>query len=189
MTFSQSKKKLPTHSEKVKAQKERELDQDFDGDGLTEREERKYGLNPLSPDSDGDGLYDSQEIGLRSNPRSYSFKVPPSVEGGSEKERLRAAYLCRVQAILNASNLSYAALYNQIAGDDWLGRSLDERVMAAELDSGNSSEEAKCLIAQSPYVQWQLSEGQWDRDSAIHYAWELTAQSQANRKQQEQLSE
>ena len=80
MTFSQSKKKLSTHSQKVKAQKERELDQDFDGD-------------------------------------------------------------------------------------------------------------AKCLIAQSPYLQWQLSEGQWDKDSAIHYAWELTSQFQTNRKQQEQLSE
>jgi len=53
MTFSYPQKKLPSHRQKVKEQKERELDLDFDGDGLTEREERQYGLNPLSPDSDG----------------------------------------------------------------------------------------------------------------------------------------
>jgi hypothetical protein len=180
--------KLPTHSQKVKDEKERELDLDFDGDGLTEREERKYGLNPLSPDSDGDGLYDGQEIGLGSNPHSYS-KIPPSIEQGSDKERLRNAYLSHVQAILKAPDLSYAKLYNQIAGEDWLGRSLDERVMKAELESSSSLEEAKCLIAQSPYVQWQLCEGQWDTNSAIHYTRELTSQFQLNRELDEQISE
>ncbi|MGH2416482.1 MAG: thrombospondin type 3 repeat-containing protein [Microcystaceae cyanobacterium] len=187
MTPYQSPKKLPAHSQKMKEQKERDLDLDFDGDGLTEREERKYGLNPLSPDSDGDGLYDGQEVGRGSNPRSYS-KVPPSVERGSEKEKLRDAYLHHVQTLLNAP-VSYAVLYNQIAGDDWLGRSWDERVMAAELHSGNSLEEAKCLIAQSPYVQWQLSEGQWDKDSALGYVAELAAQFHLDRKSEEQLSE
>jgi hypothetical protein len=182
------KKRLPTHSQKVREQKERELDLDFDGDGLTEREERQYGLNPLSPDSDSDGRYDGQEVEQGNNPRSYSPE-PPAVERGSEKEKLREAYLHHVQMLLKASDLSYRALYNQIAGDRWLGRSLDEGVMAAELEAGGSLEAAKCLLAQSPYVQWQLSEGQWEREAAIGYVGELTAQFQPDRKLEEQLSE
>ena len=148
---------------------------------------RQYGLNPLSPDSDGDGLYDGQEVGRGSNPRSYSPE-PPSVERGSERERLRNAYLSRAQAILRAST-AYAALYRQIAGDRWLGRSLDEGVMAAELEAGGSLEEAKCLLAQSPYVQWQLSEGQWEQEAAIRYVGEITTQFQPYRRLEEQLSE
>jgi hypothetical protein len=188
MTSNRTQKKTPSHSQKIKAEKERESGLDFHGDGLTEREERKYGLNPLSPDSDGDGLYDGQEIGLGSNPHSYS-KIPPPVERDSDREKLRDAYLSHVQAILKAPDLSYATLYNQIAGEDWLGRSLDERVMALALNSGKSLEEAKGLIAQSPYVQWQLCEGQWHRNSAIHYARELASQFQLNREREEQISE
>jgi hypothetical protein len=179
---------LLSHSQKIEEQKERELDLDFDGDGLTEREERKYGLNPLSPDSDGDGLYDGQEIGVGSNPRTYS-KIPPPVECESDREQLRETYMGHVRKVLNADRLSYAALYNQIAGENWLGHSLDEQVMAAELQAGHSLDEAKCLMAQSPYVQWQLSEGQWDKTSAIGYIEALTVRYQPNPKREEQLSE
>jgi hypothetical protein len=174
MESQRTKKKTPTHSQKVKEEKERELDLDFDGDGLTEREERKYGLNPLSPDSDGDGLYDGQEIENGTNPHSPS-KEPPPVERGSDKEGFRNAYLSRARSILNNRELTYRALYEQLSGEDWLGSSLDERVMAAELDSGSSPEEAESLIAQSPYLQWQLSEGDWDLRDAIGYVEGLTA--------------
>ena len=39
----------------------RQFNADWDGDGLTTREELMYGLNPYSPDTDGDGILDSQE--------------------------------------------------------------------------------------------------------------------------------
>ncbi|WP_013320611.1 hypothetical protein [Gloeothece verrucosa] len=188
MDFPRTNKKLLSHSEKIKALHERELDLDFDGDGLTEREERKYGLNPLSPDTDGDGLYDGQEIGIHINPHLYS-KVPPSVEKGSEKEKHRETYLHSVQTLLKNQELSYQALYNQIAGDDWLGRSLDERVLAAQVHSGSSEDQIKCSLAQSPYVQWQLEEGQWDRDLAIGYIGGLTRQFGAKRTQEEEIAE
>lgn len=188
MTFSYAQKKLPSHRQKVKVQKERELDLDFDGNGLTEREERQYGLNPLTPDSDGDGYYDGQEIGSGDNPRTYS-KIPPPVARDSDKEQLRNAYLLHAQTILNAPDIGYSELYNPIAEENWFGRALDEWVMTAELRAGNSLEQAKCLIAQSPYLQWQLSEGQWDKNSAIRYITELAAHYQSNRKPEEQLSE
>ena len=165
MTSHQPPQRIISHRQTVKAKKERELDLDLDGDGLTEREERKYGLNPLSPDSDGDGRYDGQEIGQGSNPRTDT------------------------QIVLNHPQLSYAGLYQQIAGEEWLGRALDERVILIALQAGHSLRETKCLIAQSPYVQGQLSQGTWDKDSAIHYIDELTAPYQPNRKQEEELSE
>jgi hypothetical protein len=168
------KKRIPTHSQKVREEKERELDFDLDGDGLTEREERQYGLNSLSPDSDGDGLYDGQEIENGTNPHSPS-KEPPDVEKGSEKEGIRNAYLSRARTILNNPELTYSALYNQIAGEDWLGSALDERVMAAEL-AERSLEAAKCLLAQSPYVQWQLGEGKWNKEEAKGYLEGLSSQ-------------
>jgi outer membrane protein OmpA-like peptidoglycan-associated protein len=37
-------------------------DLDPDGDGLTNKEERGYGTNPLNPDTDGDGLRDGEEV-------------------------------------------------------------------------------------------------------------------------------
>jgi len=177
-----------SHSQAVKAQKERELDLDFDGDGLTEREERKYGLNPLSPDSDGDGRYDGQEVVQGSNPRTDS-QPPNSIEREDDKERLREAYMNHAQAIFNHPQLSYASLYHQIGGEDWLGRALDERIMLTALQAGNSLEEVKCLIAQSPCVQWQLVKGEWDKTSAICYVNELTAPYQIHRKREEELAE
>jgi hypothetical protein len=188
MKSHQTSQRITSHRQTVKAQKERELDLDLDGDGLTEREERKYGLNPLSPDSDGDGRYDGQEIGQGSNPRTDS-QPPNSVEREDDKERLREAYMSHAQAVLNHPQLSYAALYQQIAGEEWLGRALNERVILTALQAGYSLRETKCLIAQSPYVQGQLSQGEWDKDSAIHYIDELTAPYQTNRKQEEELSE
>ncbi len=178
--------KIISHSQAVKTQKERELDLDFDGDGLTEREERKYGLNPLSPDSDGDGYDDGQEIELGSNPHAHS-KVSSSLERNYDKKRLREAYMSHAQAIFHHPQLSYTSLYQQIAGEEWLGRALDERVMITARQAGNSLEEVKCLIAQSPYIQGQLTKGEWDRTSAIAYINELTAPYQQNQKQEEEF--
>ena len=38
-------------------------DVDLDGDGLSEEEELRWGLDPLNPDTDGDGLEDGEEFG------------------------------------------------------------------------------------------------------------------------------
>ena len=176
-------KTLPSHSQKVKDRKEQDLDLDFDGDGLTEREELKYGLNPLAPDSDGDSLYDGKEVEEGTNPHQ-----PPAVEAGSDKERYRDNYLSHAQTLLNRPTLTYSQLYNQIHGEEWVGSTLDERVMAAEINRGSSLEEAQCLIAQSPYLQWQLSQGNWDREGAIGYIEGLTSQLQPIQ-QQEVLTE
>ena len=43
-------------------------DVDDDNDGLPDKEEKIYGIDPLNPDTDSDGLTDSQEIILRTDP-------------------------------------------------------------------------------------------------------------------------
>lgn len=43
-------------------------DVDSDGDGLTNREEMRYGTDPLSIDTDDDGISDKVEVALGSNP-------------------------------------------------------------------------------------------------------------------------
>jgi hypothetical protein len=175
---------LPPHSQKIKDRKEQDLDLDFDGDGLTEREELKYGLNPLSPDTDGDNLYNGKEVEEGTNPHQPT-QEPPAVETGSDKERYRDNYLRHAQTVLNNPVLTYGALYNQIQGEEWLGSALDEQVMNAAVQSGQVAEEIQCLIAQSPYLQWQLSHGNWERGEAIGYIEGLTSQLQAQRKQEE----
>jgi len=188
MQSRKSYKTSPPHSQKVKDRKEQDLDLDFDGDGLTEREELKYGLNPLAPDTDGDSLYDGQEVEEGTNPHQ-STQEPPAVEAGSDKERYRDNYLNHAQTLLNRPTLNYSQLYNQIHGEEWVGSTLDERVMAAEINRGSSLEEAQCLIAQSPYLQWQINEDNWSKEEAIGYVEGLSSQFQAQRKQEEEVSE
>jgi hypothetical protein len=182
--LKQTSKTLPPHSQKIKDRKEQNLDLDFDGDGLTEREELKYGLNPLAPDTDGDGLYDGQEVAAGTNPHQPT-QEPPAVETGSDKAKYRDNYLNYAQAILNNPALTYGALYNQIQGEEWLGSALDEQVMNAAVNAAQVPEEIQCLMAQSPYLQWQLSQGNWKRGEAIGYIEGLTSQLQAQRKQEE----
>ncbi len=43
-------------------------DEDNDGDGLTNAEEKKLGTNPLDEDSDSDGVPDGIEVGLETDP-------------------------------------------------------------------------------------------------------------------------
>lgn len=43
-------------------------EQDSDGDGLTDEQERELGTNPFNPDTDGDRLNDGDEVRLRTNP-------------------------------------------------------------------------------------------------------------------------
>lgn len=59
-----------THDEIVRRVKERKLDFDLDGDGLTVRQELNYGLNPYAADSDGDGdnIADGREVNQGSKP-------------------------------------------------------------------------------------------------------------------------
>jgi len=47
------------------------LRRDLDGDGITDIDELRMGLNPRSIDSDGDGISDLDELG-RSNPLSFN---------------------------------------------------------------------------------------------------------------------
>lgn len=43
-------------------------EEDFDGDGLSNQEEKKLGTDPLNPDTDGDGLNDGEERRLGADP-------------------------------------------------------------------------------------------------------------------------
>ena len=47
---------------KVNPKAEQPGDPDTDGDGLTDREEKEIGTDPLNPDTDGDGLKDGEEV-------------------------------------------------------------------------------------------------------------------------------
>ena len=52
----------------MKQEKLKLLNQDFDGDGLTNAQEVAIGTNPLNPDTDGDGYLDGVEIAGGFNP-------------------------------------------------------------------------------------------------------------------------
>lgn len=52
------------------ADAKREFHQDYDGDGLTDLEERYRGTNPYSVDTDHDGYTDLEELSLDRNPSS-----------------------------------------------------------------------------------------------------------------------
>jgi len=51
---------------------------DYDGDGLTDEQERGYGTNPCKADSDGDGIEDLAEEAYWIN-RSHDPALPPSL--------------------------------------------------------------------------------------------------------------
>lgn len=56
---------------------------DKDGDGLSNLQEYKLGLNPGNPDTDGDGLYDGDELTLGRDPKVPSpDKIPPTAPTG-----------------------------------------------------------------------------------------------------------
>jgi hypothetical protein len=52
----------------VRRAKDRKLNFDLDGDGLTVKEELKYGLNPYAADTDGDNIPDGREVNQGSKP-------------------------------------------------------------------------------------------------------------------------
>jgi hypothetical protein len=53
-------------------------DGDFDGDGLTNREEYDLGSNPALADTDGDGIDDKDEITMHLDPLHPFVRPPPT---------------------------------------------------------------------------------------------------------------
>ena len=133
------------------SEQERQLNADWDGDGLTTREELMYGLNPYSPDSDGDGILDSQE------------------EMISTPDELRDRYLYHARAILNRPHLTYEALYHEVEGDSYLANGIDRPILGAELNEGKTLAEASRLLTQSPYVQFMQKQGKLRSDEVRNY--------------------
>jgi len=67
-----------------------EEEEDTDGDGLTDEEERTIGTDPDDPDTDDDGLLDGEEVRLRSDPTDPFDPAPTyyisAVDGSDEPE-------------------------------------------------------------------------------------------------------
>ena len=59
---------LNNRSGKVKGVFLKKTKDDFDGDGLTNKEEKKYKTDPNNPDTDNDGFLDGQEVKNNFNP-------------------------------------------------------------------------------------------------------------------------
>jgi hypothetical protein len=57
-------------------------DSDADGDGLTDREERRNGTHPFDPDTDGDGIDDGTELAIGTDPLD-----PQAVANGVDDDR------------------------------------------------------------------------------------------------------
>jgi hypothetical protein len=155
------KKKQIGHAEKVRAERERQLDLDFDGDGLTEREELKYGLNPLRPDSDGDGIYDGKEVATHSNPRDAADAL---------KAQLREKYVELARHATQHQELDYEELLAMTKEQPSASRRLDHAVVAYALISGMSRKETKLLLSQSPYLQSRVASNEWGEEDAYRYA-------------------
>ena len=56
-------------------------DEDFDKDGLSNREEYKLGINPMSFDTDGDGLGDDSELKYKMNPNDQDTLDDGIIDG------------------------------------------------------------------------------------------------------------
>ena len=181
-----------SHAEIVRRAQDRELDFDLDGDGLTTREELKYGLNPYAADSDGDGITDSKELSFGSNPGiSEDFEYQEYLEREEEREReerarleaerererldLQNRYLDRACDLLcwPRHQTTYSQLYQDIGGDRNIGRSLDRMVFQSEIRRGVAPSQAIYLISQSPWQQWRLAEGEIEPQHIQDYAREL----------------
>ncbi|TVQ42090.1 MAG: hypothetical protein EA365_16000 [Gloeocapsa sp. DLM2.Bin57] len=136
--------------------RETRLSLDLDLDGLTTREEERYGTNPYSFDTDGDGVSDSLEIGVGNNPlldetETYQYS-PPEVEADSAKSELRSIYVQRAREVLQNSTLTYEDLYQE--GDNkYFFEALDLQVITS-----STTQERILLLSQSPYVQFQMKE-------------------------------
>jgi MYXO-CTERM domain-containing protein len=63
------------------------VDNDADGDGLTDAEERTYGTDPDDPDTDGDGLTDGDEVDLYGTVPTKSDTDGGGVMDGDEVSR------------------------------------------------------------------------------------------------------
>lgn len=134
-----------------------ELDEDFDGDGLSNADELLWGSNPRDYDTDNDGLNDRSEQAAEQNPR---LKQDP-------KTQLRERYYDLVSPMLgwqDVGNLNWDILYQlQSKAKDDLGMAFDSLVLEKAVASGESPEESIYLLSQSPYVQWMKVEGVSER--------------------------
>jgi hypothetical protein len=59
---------LATASQSLRITVTDDPDEDTDGDGLTDRQEKKIGTDPMKPDTDGDGYSDGEERNQETNP-------------------------------------------------------------------------------------------------------------------------
>ena len=140
----------------LRALRETRMSLDLDLDGLTTREEQRYGTSPYSFDTDGDGIGDRLEIGVGNNPlldesETYQY-IPPEVEAGSAKSELRTLYVQRAREVLQNPTLTYEDLYQE--GDNkYFFEALDLQVI-----SSSTVQEKMSLLSQSPYVQFQVKE-------------------------------
>lgn len=172
-------KKL-SHADIVRAAQQRQLDFDLDGDGLTVGNELKYGLNPYCADTDGDNVPDAKEIAIKTKPgRKERQEATPAK---SPKQLSRDRYFECACSVLGWSShsLSYDTLYEDIAGNDWVGRALDKQVFEEAVQSGQTPTEAAYLLAQSPYLQFEKDRGAISNQEMFDYANQMLAEHDSN---------
>lgn len=132
-------------------------EQDSDGDGLTNQQERLAGTNPYGNDTDLDGVNDATDMAT-GNPSDSNPKTPREPE--TDKARLmREQYLSFAKSVLGDLTLNYSALYERYANDradiQQAAQSLDRSVATTALKAGVDPKITIQLLAQGPRTQYQ----------------------------------
>ncbi len=150
------------------AQNANQLNNDFDGDGLTTGEELQMGLNPYEADTDGDRKLDGEEIISRGEPGRFEFSR--SSQNFSKKEQLRQEYYTIASGMFDSNQIqNWPELCQNIKGNKTIGQSLDYMVFRQSIAHGKSIEQAAYLLAQSPFLQWHYQQGHIDFTQMADY--------------------
>lgn len=146
-----------------------ELSLDPDNDGLSTAQEYAIGSDPYLFDTDGDGTSDSVEAKQNSNPR-----IP-----ANSPEELQQKYYHHASQILGwdkDSNLSWDTLKFDILGQFEVGWALDNIVYERAIRMGETPENARLLLAQSPFLQYHREQKKIELKDMVEYSEQVQQQ-------------
>ncbi|MCU0570103.1 MAG: hypothetical protein MUF49_26465 [Oculatellaceae cyanobacterium Prado106] len=97
----------------------------------------------------------------------------PSHELG---QQARQRYLDQARTVIGESDLSYTAVYQRFAQNDWAAMQLDKSIAEAALKNGISAKEVVETLHQGPYIQYQVHQKKVPKQVMTQYAKGLVIQ-------------